>query len=305
MQEESISFYSAGVLLRGMFRTPDEGAALTSPLPTIVQGPGWLGLASGQNYRRWHESMTDAGYAVLIFDYRGFGESDGERGWIRPDWQVEDILNAVTYLKSREDVDSARIAAYGMGGTGGGNAVMAAGLDERIKCVVAQSVVADGADWLHRMRREYEWIEYQQRLAEDKRKWVTDGEGERVHPREELMIETPERRKNNPKKDVDSLMPTSFFLRSAEYIIAYRPIDVVSRISPRALLMTSVEDDVVTPPDHAEALYERAKSPKRLVRQYNTTHYLSYRNNFDYLIGEVLGWYKQHLEPSDFGAIEE
>ena len=42
----------------------------------------------------------------------------------------------------------------------------------------------------------------------------------------------------------------------------YRPIDFVHRIAPRALLMTCVEDDVVTPEDHAVALYERAGPPR-------------------------------------------
>ena len=293
MQTEHVEFYSDGVVVRGLFRSPDNPGE--APGPALVQGPGWLGLASAQNYVRWHEGLTAAGYSVLVFDYRGFGESDGETGWVRPEWQLEDILNAVTYLTSRPDVDANRIGAYGMGGTGGGNAVLAAAHDERIKCVAAQSVVADGRDWLHRMRREYEWVEYLQQIEADRRRWVADGTGETVHPREGLMIETPERRAIAPKKDVDAKMPTDFFLRSAEYIMRYRPIDVVHRIAPRALLITAVEDDVVTPEDHAVALFERAGGPKKLVRQRETTHYRAYKDNYDLLIGEIVDWYDQHL----------
>ena len=300
MREERVEFFSDGVTLRGIFRSPDEASEM--PRPTLVQGPGWLGLAAGQNYARWHEGLTAAGYSVLVFDYRGFGDSDGERGWVRPAWQLEDILNAVTYLTTREDVDANRIGTYGMGGTGGGNAILAAAHDPRIKAVAAQSVVADGRDWLHRMRREYEWVAYLHQLDEDKRRWVLDGTGEKVHPREGLMVETPERREIAPKADVDARMPTEFFLRSADYIMQYRPIDVVDRIAPRALLITSVEDDVVTPEDHAIALFEKAGGPKRLVRQRETTHYRAYKDNYEPLIAEIVAWYDTHLRYSPIRA---
>lgn len=303
MRSEQIVFYSEGAQLTGFLRLPDEETA--EPRPAIVHGPGWLGLASARNYETWHRAFTAAGYAVLIFDYRGFGASEGERGWIRPDWQVEDILNGVTYLTARPDIDADRIGIYGMGGTGGANAIVAAALDERLKCVAAQSVIADGADWLHRMRREYEWIEYLRRLEADSQKWVTEGSGELVHPRRELMVETPERRRTDLKKDVDALMPDQFYLRSAAFLMRCRPIDYVSRISPRALLLTSVIDDVVTPADHAARLFCRAGEPKRLIRQDHTTHYEAYRTNYERLSCEVVSWFKRYLTFDEITVREE
>lgn len=293
MRSEPIFFYSEGERLTGFLRMPDEDTV--EARPAIVHGPGWLGLASARNYESWHRAFTGAGYAVLTFDYRGFGTSGGQRGWIRPDWQVEDILNGVTYLATRPDIDADRIGIYGMGGTGGANAIVAAALDERLKCVAAQSVIADGADWLHRMRREYEWIEYLRRLEGDSQKWATEGTGELVHPRRELMVETPERRRTDLKKDVDALMPDQFYLRSAIFLMRCRPIDYVSSISPRALLLTSVTDDVVTPEDHATRLFCRAGEPKRLIRQDHTTHYDSYRTNYERLSCEVVSWFDRYL----------
>src|SRR5262252_1629061 len=236
MRTEQVEFFSDGVCVRGLLRLPDKLPA--EPLPGIVQGPGWLGLAEAKTYEPWHRGLTEAGYAILAFNYRGFGSSDGERGWVRPEWQLDDILNAITYLEGREEVNSRRIGTYGIGGTGGGNAIIAAAVDPRVRCVAAQSVVADGADWLHRMRREYEWVELLERLAADRRRWVREGTGEKVDPREELMVATPERKTVGPKKDVDAKLTEPFFLRSAEYLMRYRPIDYVHRIAPRALLMT-------------------------------------------------------------------
>jgi hypothetical protein len=283
-------------------RLPEQPSA--EPLPALVQGPGWLGLCDGQSYVPWQEGLVNAGYAVLAFDYRGFGRSDGERGWVRPDWQIEDILNAVTYLETRSEVNPRRVGAYGMGGTGGSNALMAAALDPRIKCVAAQSVVADGGDWLHRMRREYEWVETLRRVEADRRRWVLEATGEKVDPRLDLMVETPERRQIGPKKDVDVRIEPEFFLRTADYVMRYRPIDFVHRISPRALLMTSVEDDVVTPEDHAVALYERAGPPKKLVRQSETSHYRSYTENYAALLPIIVDGYDRYLKYSPIQSRE-
>ncbi len=294
MREERVEFISDGNRLRGILRLPDAQA--TEPLPVLVQGPGWLGLADAKTYVPWHQGLTAAGYAVFAFDYRGFGNSEGERGWVRPEWQLADILNAVTYVETREELDSRRIGTYGVGGTGGGNAIVAAATDSRIRCVAAQSVVADGEDWLHRMRREYEWVEFKKRLEVDRRRWVTEGTGEKVNPRQELMVETPERRDIGPKKDVDARMDPEFFLRSAEYIMRYRPIDVVHKVAPRGLLMTSVADDVVTPEDHATALYERAGPPKKLISQRDTSHYRSYTENYSVLMPEIVAWYDRYLK---------
>lgn len=299
MRTEEVSFFSDGITLRGLLRLPD---AVDGPVPALVQGPGWLGLADAQTYVPWHEGLTAAGYGVLVFDYRGFGRSEGEPGWVRPDWQLEDILNAVTYLETRSEVDPHRLGAYGMGGTGGGNAIMAAGVDRRIRCVAVQSVVADGEDWLHRMRREYEWVDYRQRIADDRRRWVIEGTGETVAPREDLMVATPERAKLSPKKDVDYRIAEAFYLRSADFISRYRPLDVVERIAPRALLITSVVDDVVTPEDHALALYERAGAPKKLIRQADTSHYRSYRENYEVLLTQIVDWYDRYLRYSSVQA---
>lgn len=302
MKTETVEFYSEGVRLRGLLRLPDNAGETI--LPAIVQGPGWLGLADSKSYESWHRGFTDAGYAVLAFDHRGFGSSDGERGWVIPEWQLQDILNAVTYLQTRADVDGNRIGIYGMGGTGGGNAILAAAADDRIRCVISQSAVADGRDWLHRMRREYEWVEYLQRLEADARRWVTEGIGEKVDPRLDLMVATPERKQVNHKGDVDYRIEPTFYLRSAEYILRYRPLDVVHRIAPRAILLTSVVNDVVTPEDHATMLYAAAGTPKKLIRQSDTTHYRSYTDNYAVLLAEFVDWYDRHLKYSSISVRE-
>src|ERR1043166_4973868 len=150
MKNEQVSFYSEGAKVKGILRLPDERSecepARAKPSrdepgsgrrPAIVQGPGWLGLMDSKLYERYHRSFTEAGYAVLVFDYRGFGDSEGERGLILPMWQAEDIRNGVTYMQTRSEIDPNRIGLFGSGGTGGALPIYVAAVDHRVKCVVS------------------------------------------------------------------------------------------------------------------------------------------------------------------------
>lgn len=296
MREESVEYYSEGSRVRGLWRLPDT---TSEQYPCVIQGPGWMGLKDARLYVRYHEALTKAGVAVLVIDYRGFGDSEGNREILNPHDQVQDLVNGVTYLTSRSDVIPDRIGVFGSGGTGGGNAVMLAARDHRVACVVAQFPIADGGDWLKRMRSEYEWEQFLIRLEEDRRKRVDVGVGEMVNPRGDIMIPTAERRSTEIKRDVDGRVPELVSLQSAESILDYRPADFVNRIAPRPVMIICVEGDTVTPTDHALELYERAGAPKQLVMQRNTTHYAAYDRYWETVTPLIVEWFRDSLVGSD------
>jgi dipeptidyl aminopeptidase/acylaminoacyl peptidase len=308
MRSEDVQFYSHGSRLAATLMHPDSGAP---PYPAVVQGPGWLGLRDAKLYRPYHDALTEAGMSVLVFDYRGFGDSEGDASYLDPAAQVADWRCAVTYLETRADIDARRIGAFGSGGTGGGNAVMAAGLDDRIKATVSQVPIADGRDWLHRMRREHEWIEFLEKVRADRRRRALTGTGQDVAPRDGIMVPTPERRETTVKSDVDDRVPAAVQLASVDAIMAYRPIDVVASIAPRALMLIAVEDDATTPEDHAYELFERAGEPKRLVIQTGTTHYAAYARYRDVVNPMIVEWFQRYLVAGDVivreraGALED
>lgn len=297
MRTEPVSFYSEGCRLSALWRRPD-GAPASGRLRAIVQGPGWLGLKDAKLYIRYHEALTAAGFGVLVFDYRGFGESEGDRHRLSPSDQLRDLISAVTYLTTRDDVDPDALGAFGTGGTGGGNAVLLAAVDPRIRAVVSQVPVADGADWLHRMRAEHEWLAFLAALADDQRQRVLTGAGRMVSPREEIMVPTPERRTTTVKSDVDDRVPTRVSLAAAEEIIAYRPAEAAAGLTT-PLLVIGVEDDATTPTDHARRLYQAARGPKALIMQRHTTHYAAYDRYWEQVTPRIVGWFEEYLRPAD------
>lgn len=297
VRTEAVEFHSERARLRGFLHRPESS---DDRLPYIVQGPGWLGLADAKLYVPYHEAFTNAGFAVLIFDYRGFGGSEGDRGTISPTWQIEDWRNAIAYMRGRPDMDPDRGAIVGSGGTGGGNAVLVAAAEPQIRATISQVPVADGRDWLHRMRPEHEWISFLASVEADRRQRAAGGTGVLVHPREGIMLETPERRASSVKADVDARIPTAVPLSCAHGILEYRPVDVAHRV--RGMMIVAVEDDAVTPTDHARRLYERAATPKKLVVQAKTTHYAAYRQYAGVVIPMMVDWLRR-LVLQD-GAVE-
>jgi hypothetical protein len=155
------------------------------------------------------------------------------------------------------------------------------------------------------MRPEHEWLSFLERVRADSTRRVVEGTGELVSPREGIMVPTPERRATGVKKDVDARVPQRVALSSAERIMEYRPLDVVARISPRALMVVAVEHDAVTPDDHAAALYQAASPPKKLLIQRNTTHYGAYARYGAVIAAEIVDWFSRYLTTGDVIVKEE
>lgn len=103
-----------------------------------------LGLTRHCGLREIAVAFADAGFAVLLFDYRGFGDSGGQpRQLISLRKQLEDWAAVITYARAHPEIDSNRIFTWGFS-LGAGHALTAADNDERVAGVVAVAPMFDG-----------------------------------------------------------------------------------------------------------------------------------------------------------------
>jgi uncharacterized protein len=111
--------------------------------PVVVMAHG-LGGIREMRLDAYAERFTAAGYACLVSDYRRFGASDGQpRQLLDISRQLADWSAAIAFVRSRSDVDGARIVLWGTS-FGGGHVIVAAAREAGIAAVISQCPFTDG-----------------------------------------------------------------------------------------------------------------------------------------------------------------
>jgi pimeloyl-ACP methyl ester carboxylesterase len=188
MKKTDVEFLSRGVVCRGMLWMPDDADGL---LPAIVMAGGWC-YVKEVVMPKYAKFLVEAGYAVLLFDYRSFGDSDGEpRQHIAPLEQQEDYRSAISYLETLAEVDSERIGIWGISYSGG-HVMIVGATDPRVKCIVAIVPVVDGYESMRRDHGELRFSELNELITNDRRKRASNPDARgympmsTLHPSEEL-----------------------------------------------------------------------------------------------------------------------
>ena len=271
---ESVFFYSGGAKLAAELFFPTAPPPREEGYPAVVVCHGWGGIKKffvGDIAR----ALAAQGFVSIAFDFRGFGESEGQRHRIFPLEQVADTRAAIAYLTTRPEVDSSRIAAYGTS-FGGGIALEAASWDERIKATVCAVGIGNCENWLRGLRPYWQWLEFRERLAQDEIRRVTTGESELVEP-EEIMVRDPKALDNEAK--LRAQYPDRAFkltLESGQAVLDFKPIERVQLISPRGTMFIGIKEDALCPIDETLALYQRALEPKRFLVLRGLSHHEIY-----------------------------
>jgi uncharacterized protein len=135
LQREKVKFECRGVPCVGWHYRGTSGACVVMAAGTgVTKEPGTDRFAA-----KFHE----AGFSVLAFDYRHFGESEGTpRQVVRIAGQLADWRAAVTFASTLAEVDSGRIAAWGFSLAGGH--VLRLASEGAVTAAIAQAPYIDG-----------------------------------------------------------------------------------------------------------------------------------------------------------------
>lgn len=141
---ETISFDSHGVRCEAWWLAARSEALTTAAgRPCVVMAHGF-GATRDAGLLPFAERFAEAGADVLLFDYRGFGTSEG-----RPRQDVdhrrhrEDYHAAVAAARAQGGVDPDRVVLWGSSYSGG-HVIVVAAADPRIAAVISQGAAMDG-----------------------------------------------------------------------------------------------------------------------------------------------------------------
>ena len=286
VKSENIEIWSDGTRMQGNLFIPQDDSV--KKWPTILLAHGWGGLKSHLN-QSYAPKFAAAGYIVMTFDYRGWGESDSRlvvygdmpkpgrfnstisvqataiRDLVDPLDQYEDIQASLYFLEGDNRVDSERIAIWGSS-FGGGHAVMVGASDPRIKVIVSQ-VGGMGAGM------ENYALELKKRLIAQARK-------------EEDPV--PQGVDKQP-----GLRGTPHYGRMS----IYQPITRAKDIKVPTLIVDAENEELFNRLENGWAVYNliKDKVPSKYVT-FPGKHYDIYSTNFDASTDIQIEWFNQYLK---------
>jgi uncharacterized protein len=290
--QRGVEFATAdGVTVRGRLRVPGT----TGPHPLVILAHGLGGL------KEWTipevaAALVDAGIAALWFDYRNWGDSEGQpREEINHGGRIEDWQSAISYSTTLPEVDRERIGIWGTS-LGGRDVLAVAAIDRRVRCVVSQVPVIkwDPAfvAWLAGFGGDLE--RYYQELAEDRRDRAL-GREPRYIPFEnaedddqgggDYQATWGEEELRNYKARIT--------LQSYQPTVLADMTPFTALIAPAPLLMLIADNDPI--PGQREA-FEAASEPKSLL-VFQGGHYSLYTTWKQEAIAAAREWFAEHLAP--------
>lgn len=207
--------------LASWFFAPDS--APQSPLPGLVYCSGFPGSEYGLKIGK---ALSNGGYAVLKFDYRGIRESEGELDFAS---QGDDLKAGLTYLETRQDVNRNLIGVVGHS-AGAAVAIVTAARDPRIKAVAVWGALGNYKRFLRFLRSLHGSIAMKLDI------WLSRSQYRGKHVFDQMMS-----------------------------LGQFDPMDHVMEISPRPLLIIHQRHEIWAPVQHAYDLYQEAREPKKLV----------------------------------------
>lgn len=294
VNRRAVSLFSDGTRLAGdVFRPADRET--DEPLPGILLCHGWGGKKSHLN-ETYAPEFAAAGFVVLTFDYRGWGESDGRlvvqgeipetdekgealvrvqviRDLVDPFDQLEDIQAALNFLEGEPGVDRDRIGIWGSS-LGGGLVVWTAAHDDRIRTVVSQVGALDGS-----------WAAQE-----------TEGGMPALHEREIRRARGELAPVPVGENVFEGLRGSAYMSKMARF----RPIEHVDKLRVPTLFIDAENEEYFDIRQHSGLAYRKIKDrvPSKYHIEPGISHYGIYRERLDQGIKLAIEWFNTHLKRS-------
>ncbi|QLE79056.1 alpha/beta fold hydrolase [Francisella sp. Scap27] len=289
---EKITFKSQGSSIAGLLYTP-ENFNENNKYPAIVLCHGFAGFKEVL-LPAYAEAFAKAGYIVLNFDYRGFGESEGERGRLVPKLQIEDIHAATGYVASLNFVDSAKIGLWGTS-YGGANAIIAAAQNDLVKCLSVQLTFANGERVITGDMSEEEKEKFFGMIDKMLAKKEKTGKEMMVPLHKVLTDEQSKGFYERYSKEYDAFDIKIPFLTVNE-TISHKPENYIGDLKI-PVLITASDTDSVNPVEESHILYEKANQPKELMVLEGVSHYECYEGEpLKKILAKQIAWFDEYIK---------
>lgn len=282
VETSKVSILSNGTRISATVYTPQFDDA-TRKLPAIAMAHGWGGKSA--HLARYASKFAAAGFMVVSFDYRGWGNSDSRlvqvrsvddgsyelveyKGVVDPIDQSEDYFSVINWLSTHPQVDVEKIGLWGTSWSGG-TVVYVAARDPRVRVIVSQ---VSPIGWPDDLRRQW------------KQQWLQIG-GERTRGIRGYPAPF--------KKEIGNLTGGMIWERLA----LFNPRDDVSLLKGCASLFLVAENEELFDNDQtALVAYKRAPSPKEYIVIPGANHYSIYDGeSLTIAIREAISWFAEHL----------
>jgi alpha-beta hydrolase superfamily lysophospholipase len=284
--EERVGFVSDGLKLAGVVHRP-EGLAPRERRAALLVLHGFGSNKDGGVALAVARLLAGWGYVALRFDMRGCGESEGQRGRVICQEQVEDTRNALSFLASRPDVDAEPIGVIG-NSFGAAVAVYTAGVDPRVAACISCGGWGDGEKKFRKQHESPEaWRRFTAMLEEGRRRQRT-GQSLMV-PRYDIVPIPPALRGNLA---AGSIMEFPFEVVESMY--TFKANEVVGKIAPRPLLLLHPSQDSVTPTEQSIDLFHHAGQPTELHLVADVDHFMLGEGN-PLVVTLVRNWLDKYL----------
>jgi uncharacterized protein len=269
-------------------RIPSHGEQLTAYLyrpesthgdvPCVVMAHGFSGTRD-DGLPPYAEAFRDAGFAVVLFDYRHFGASTGEpRQLLDIGRQHDDYRAVVAWARRLDGIDPDEIVLWGSSYSGGHVLAVAAG-DPRIAAVISQAPFTDAIPTLMNVPLKNTARLAIAGLRDQWRSW---------RGRPALLaaaVGTPgtlaAMTEPDAKPGIEAIVPANSLWRNefaARLMLRfsfYRPGRKAARLT-MPLLVCVCENDTTTPP--ASTIKAAQRAPRGELRRYPYGHFDIYND---------------------------